>query len=99
MIVYAVVSDLMDRSRLSAALPGLRFARDAEECVDADVIVVDLGRGADRVGALRAAAPHARIVGYGPHVDADGLAAAQAAGADVALPRSRFFHDIPAAIT
>jgi hypothetical protein len=98
MIVYAVVSDLMDRSRLSAAVPGLRFARNAGECADADVIVVDVGRNADLVGALRAAAPTARIVAFGSHVDADGLAAARAAGADAALPRSRFFRDIPAAI-
>ena len=99
MIVYAVVSDLMDRSRLAAALPDLRFARDAAECADADVVVVDLGRNAGLIRALRAAAPAARIVAYGPHVDADGLAAAQAAGADTAMPRSRFFRDIPAAIS
>ncbi|HEX5097157.1 MAG TPA: DNA-binding response regulator [Acidimicrobiia bacterium] len=98
MIVYAVVSDLMDRSRLAAAVPGLRFARTAGECADGDVIVVDLTRGTELVAALRGAAPGARIVAYGPHVDADGLAAARAAGADTAVPRSRFFRDIPAAI-
>ena len=99
MITYAVVSDLMDRSRLTAALPDLRFARSAAECTDAEIIVVDLARAADLISALRAAAPAARIVAYGPHVDADALVAAQTAGADTAMPRSRFFRDIPAAIS
>ena len=99
MIVYAVVSDLMDRSRLTAAVPDLRFARTAAECATAEVIVVDLTRGAELIGALREAAPRARIVAYGPHVDADALVKAQAAGADTAMARSRFFRDIPAAIS
>ena len=89
----------MVRSRLAAALPDLQFARTAAECADAEVIVVDLARAGDLIRALRETAPTARIVAYGAHVDADGLVAAQTAGADTAMPRSRFFRDIPAAIS
>ena len=42
--------------------------------------------------------PGARIVCFGPHVDDDAADAARAAGADVVLPRSRFFRDPAAAI-
>jgi DNA-binding NarL/FixJ family response regulator len=84
----------MDRSRLSAALPDLQFSLDA----DADVVIVDLAGGAEQVTSIRASHPNARIVCYGPHVDDASLDAARAAGADVVLPRSRFFRDPKAAI-
>ncbi len=95
MIVAATTTDLMDRSRLSASIPDVQFRVDGP----ADVVIVDLARGASSVGQIRAALPGARIVCYGPHVDDAAAAAARAAGADVVLPRSRFFHDPAAAIT
>ena len=95
MRVCALVTDLMDRSRLSAAIPGVGFSLDHA----AEVVIVDLARdGAARVAELRAAMPAARIVCYGPHVDDEAAAAAQAAGADIVMPRSRFFRDPAAAI-
>jgi hypothetical protein len=45
---------------------------------------------------VRSTAPTARIVAFGPHVDTDVLERAVRDGADVVLPRSRFFQD-PAA--
>ena len=98
MRVCALVVDLMDRSRISASLPDVVFVRDAAECSGADVVIVDLARSGELVRAVRAAVPAARIVGFGPHVDNEGANAARAAGADVVLPRSRFFHDPAAAI-
>jgi hypothetical protein len=95
-VIVALVSDLMDRSRLTGALDDVLFARDVEGCAGADVVIVDLGRHADSVVALRAALPSARIVAFGAHVDNARLAQAETDGADVALPRSRFFRD-PAA--
>lgn len=83
----------MDRSRITNALDDVTFTADPQRCRDADVIVVDLARHGGAVAGLREAAPAARIVAYGPHVDDDVLAAASAAGADVVVPRSRFFHD------
>jgi hypothetical protein len=86
-VVCALVTDLMDRSRLSAAIPGAQFTL----VDDADVVIVDLTRFADRVPSLRASHPHARIVGFGPHVEDF-----TAVDADVVLARSKFFRD-PAA--
>ena len=97
MRVCALVSDLMDRSRISGAIAEVEFVRDAAACAAADVVIVDLARSGAEVAALRAAAPTARIIGFGPHVDEESAGAAVAAGADVVLPRSRFFRD-PAAV-
>ena len=93
MRIVAITGDLMDRSRISGAIDGVEFARDAAACAGADVVVIDLARNAELVAAVRAAAPAARIVAFGPHVDAGALEQATADGADSVLPRSRFFQD------
>jgi DNA-binding NarL/FixJ family response regulator len=92
--VCALVSDLMDRSRLSASIPDVQFALNA----GVDVVIIDLARGPQLVPEIRAEMPGVRIVCYGPHVDDEAAEAARAAGADVVLPRSRFFRDPAAAI-
>jgi hypothetical protein len=99
--VVALASDLMDRSRITAAIPGAAFARDVAGCTAeaADVVIVDLARFASAVGELRRALPNARIVAFGPHVDEDATAAARVEGADVVWPRSRFFRDPHAALS
>ena len=94
MRVCALVSDLMDRSRISAAIPGVVFSLDAT----AEVVVIDIARSAQVVAEIRAEMPGVRIVCYGPHVDDEAADAARAAGADVVMPRSRFFRDPAAAI-
>lgn len=91
--VVALVDDLMDRSRLTSMLPGIRFARGAPECAGAAAVVVDLARRGGEVAEVRAVAPGARIVAFGPHVDDDAARRAVRDGADVVLPRSRFFRD------
>ncbi|HEY7105276.1 MAG TPA: DNA-binding response regulator [Acidimicrobiia bacterium] len=96
--VVALVADLMDRSRVSAALPGVRFTSDPTGCAGAEIVVVDLARHGTAVAAVRAAAPAARIVAFGPHVDEALLSAARDDGADVVLPRSQFFRDPAAAV-
>ena len=93
-LLVALTTDLMDRSRLSAAFPDVRFTLDA----DAEVVIVDLARGVDQVRSVRASHARARIVCYGPHVDDASMDAARVAGADVVLPRSRFFRDPAAAV-
>jgi hypothetical protein len=97
--IVALSSDLMDRSRMTAAIDGVSFARNATECADADIVIVDLARFASEVGDLRRALPGARIVAFGPHVDEDAATDARNAGADVVWPRSRFFRDPAAATT
>jgi hypothetical protein len=96
--VVALVADLMDRSRVSAALPGVQFASAPRACAGAATVVVDLARYGGAVAAVRAAAPAARIVAFGPHVDDALLAAARADGADLVLPRSQFFRDPAGAV-
>ena len=98
MTIVVFADDLMDRSRISAALGDVTYARDAAAAAGADVVVVDLARHAAIVAGVRSSSPAARIVAFGPHVDADLLDRATADGADVVLPRSRFFHE-PAAAT
>ena len=98
MKIVAMVGDLMDRSRVSGAVPDVQFTTDPAGCAGADVVIVDLARHGDVVAAVRAAAPGARIVAFGPHVDTDVLERAGRDGADTVLPRSRFFQDPAAAI-
>src|SRR5262249_49465422 len=95
----ALVDDLMDRTRLGAAIADLTFARDADDvAADADVVVIDLAQHGQAVAPVRARVPSARIAAYGPHVDDNALARARTDGADAALPRSRFFHDPAGAV-
>ena len=91
--VAALVDDLMDRSRVAAAMPDVAFVRSPDAVGDADVVVLDLGGHAAEVAALRAAHPDVRIVAFGRHDDVAALDAARAAGADRVLPRSQFFRD------
>ena len=98
MRVVALTGDLMDRSRISAAITDIVFAGEATACRGADTVIIDLAGHAAVVDAVRRAAPDAWIVAYGAHVDDETLARATGDGADVALPRSRFFRDPGAAI-
>ena len=103
MRVVALVSDLMDRSRIAAAVPAATFAADVASITDATttgtaVVVIDLARHGDAVAAVRQGSPDAFIVAFGSHVDDEQLLAARAAGADRVLPRSRFFRDPAAAV-
>ena len=98
MSTIALVPDLMDRSKVSAVAPGVRFVTEAGECAGADLVVVDLGRHAAAVAEVRALLPSVRIVAFGRHDDPETLAAAEANGADLVLPRSKFFRDPAAAL-
>jgi hypothetical protein len=98
-LVVALVDDLMDRSKVSAAFPAARFVRSADACADANVVIVDLARHSAEIAAVRAMAPDAQIVAFGPHVDETAFARARADGADAIVARSQFFRDPAAAIT
>jgi hypothetical protein len=90
-VVYA--PDLMDRSRISAAVPDAVFVRTPAELATtaARVVVLDAGRPGALEVVPSIAAP---VVAFGSHVDDALLAAARAAGCHEVLPRSRFFRDI-----
>jgi L-alanine-DL-glutamate epimerase-like enolase superfamily enzyme len=100
--VVAMTPDLGDRSRIAAVVPDATFVGAAallpRAAEGADVVVVDLAR-AGVLDVLEAVvALGGRVVGYGPHVEAELLAAATAAGVE-AVPRSRFFRDMEPFIT
>ena len=99
MRVVALVGDLLDRSKITAAIPDAAFASTPEECAGADTVVIDVKAHPDAVAAVRELVPAARVVAYGRHDNPEALEAARADGADVALPRSRFFPDPAAAVT
>jgi DNA-binding NarL/FixJ family response regulator len=96
--VAALVDDLMDQSRVRAALPGTRFVRDVAALGAADVVIIDLARHADVVRTIREQSPTVRIVGFGRHDNPALLDRAQRDGANAVLARSRFFHDPAAAV-
>jgi hypothetical protein len=105
--VLALAPDLMDRSRITAALGAevelvattghLRQSLDAAAGSGSgpEIVVVDLGRRGvlDALPGIRAATG-ARIVGFGPHVERDLLAAARQAGCDEVVARSVFFSTL-----
>ncbi|MFI5047231.1 MAG: hypothetical protein ACHQIG_09215 [Acidimicrobiia bacterium] len=93
MRVVALVDDLMDRARVTAAIPDVEFGRTIDACADAEVVVIDLARYATSVAGVRACAPTARIVAFGPHVDEALLTRARADGADLVTARSAFFRN------
>jgi hypothetical protein len=98
MRIVVLSTDLMDRSRITAALADAEFAQGPSGVAGADVVVIDLARHAAAVAEVRAASPGARIVAFGPHVDTAALERARVDGADVVLARSRFFQDPVAAV-
>jgi hypothetical protein len=91
-IVRALVGDLMDRSRISAAAPGVEFVRTPDLLVGADLALVDLHRV-----DLSQIPPGLRVIGFASHVDRDTIAAAAAAGIE-AMPRSEFFRRVGALV-
>jgi len=101
--IVALVADLMDRSRIDSALGPVEqvgrveFTNDATAVAGADLVLVDLARFGDVLSAVRDAAPLARIVAFGPHVDDEAMVRARADGAAAVMARSRFFRDVRAA--
>jgi DNA-binding NarL/FixJ family response regulator len=97
--VAAYVPDLMDRSRMTAALPDVRFLASPSDLAsaDADVIAVDLTRGGvvPALAELAARPSRPRVVGFANHERRDLMEAARQAGADVVLARSAFFSRLP----
>lgn len=86
-MIAAAVSDLMDRSRFAGL--DVSFVDRASEARDAELVIVDLDRCADVTGF---GALPGRTVGFGSHVDAGALAAAESAGFDEVMARSVFFR-------
>ena len=99
--VVAYVPDLMDRSKVAAAAPGVTFVprpdglpaavADAAADLDSDVtVVVDLTRPGV-LEVLPSLAGRGRVVGFANHTARQVLDDARAAGCDQVLARSAFF--------
>lgn len=90
--VVVLSADLMDRSKISAAMPEAILVRSSAKLIEMvtldSLVIVDLGR-LDDLSLL--AEIEARVIAFGSHVNEDQLAEAAAAGAE-ALPRSVFFR-------
>ena len=97
--VLALVGDLMDRSRISAAVAEATFVRSATDIdfEEFDVVLVDLVHAPTAVQTARAASATIRIVAFGPHVGGGALSTAASAGANVVMARSKFFRDVRSA--
>ncbi|MBI1845046.1 MAG: hypothetical protein HYR89_10630 [Actinobacteria bacterium] len=101
--VICYVPNLMDRSRISAGVPGAAFVASPEDLVervaetqrdhpsDRVLVVVDLDRPGviEAIEGLTGHGPG--VIGFGSHVARDTLSAATAAGCR-AFPRSELFR-------
>jgi hypothetical protein len=93
--VLAIVTDLMLSSRVEESLRSaghdIAVTGSLPDPVEADVLICDLD--AVEVGeAARAGIP---TVGFYSHVDVETKKAADAAGIDLAVPRSRMARELP----
>jgi 2-keto-3-deoxy-6-phosphogluconate aldolase len=104
-IIVALVPDLMDRSKVSAAAAGrVTFVNRADDLVGAvatagaTLVVVDLARpgAVEALAQLAELDPRPTLLGFGSHVDRERLTEARHAGAGRVLARSAFFADLPA---
>ncbi len=93
--------DLLTRTRLESAWrqAGAEILKPRDE-VQPDLVVVDLtARDAlARIERLRAAHPTLEIVAFGPHVAAEALQAARAAGASAVVTRGKVLERVRARI-
>jgi nucleoside-diphosphate-sugar epimerase len=96
--VLAVVPDLMLSSRVAEALGAagheVQVVAALPDSVDAEVIIGDL----DAVDAAALAAAGPPTLGFYSHVDVDTRRAAEAAGVDAVVPRSKMVRDLPALV-
>jgi hypothetical protein len=105
-VVVAVVHDLMDRSKLAAAVAGTRFVATEAALAEAlsgldptrATVVVDLRLHVAFSAIVRSRAEGIRVIAYGSHVDRETLARARAAGCERVLARSAFFAGLPGSV-
>lgn len=98
--VVSIAEDLMLASRVDVMLTGaghhVILARSLQDASldGADLIVADL----EVASAEELAVAGPPVLGYYSHVDAETKKAADAAGLDLAVPRSRMARELPALV-
>jgi len=90
--VAAFVPDLMDQSKLRLAMPDICFVKEVSELIDAevDLVVIDLSKS-EVLEVLHKI--DSKILGFVSHIDKEIITAAEQAGCEKVLPRSKFFRD------
>lgn len=95
--VIVLSADLMDRSKISTALPDATIVRSVDKVLaqagEVSTVLIDLHRIDDMDVLAQIVQGHqsARVIAFGSHVDEALLGAAAACGAE-AMPRSLFFR-------
>lgn len=94
--VVAIVADLMLASRVTTALDAAGHEIEQQPSIPdeldgVDLVVADLDAAApERLGEL-----DLPVLGFYQHTDAETKARADAAGLDLAVPRSRMVRELP----
>ena len=99
--VTAITADLFFRAKIeetakAAGLARPRFVSNPEQATGS-LVLLELGPrtgGVEAVAKIKAAAPLARVVAFGSHVDAATLERARELGATEAMARSRFTREL-----
>jgi len=95
--VLSIATDLMLASRVDAGLTAaghhviLAASLESAPLDEVELIVADLD-AADPAGLAGVGVP---VLGYYSHVDTETRAAAEAAGVDLVVPRSRMARELP----
>jgi hypothetical protein len=93
--VLAIVTDLMLSSRVEESLRSaghdVAVMQSLPDPVEADLLICDL----DAVDIEQVAQASAPTLGFYSHVDVETKQAADAAGIDLAVPRSRMARELP----
>lgn len=98
--VVSIATDLMLASRVDATLTAaghhVLLAPSVEDAAldEAELVVADL----DAASAAELGALEVPVLGYYSHVDAETREQAEAAGIDLAVPRSRMARELPALV-
>jgi len=90
--VAAFVPDLMDQSKLRLAMQDICFVKEISELIDieVDLVVIDLSKS-EVLEVLHKI--DSKILGFVSHIDKEIITAAEQAGCEKVLPRSKFFRD------
>jgi hypothetical protein len=98
--VSLFIPDLMDRSKVLAAVPDAVVVARIEQLAAGagDTVVVDLSRPGVVAAVVPLVEAGARVIGFASHVDREGLEAARATGCQV-YARSAFFGRVAEVLT